>query len=539
MFGRVSGLQIIKWAETNLTVPQGPRSMIGKPLALRPWERRFIRGILGAERAFLTVARSNGKSLLSAVIIVAALVGPLKIKNGEIACVASSLGQARKVFRYVRWFLKPWFDSQGTGRLGRWRVIDNSHQLEIEDREDWVSFKALGSDPKRAHSMAPVVLVLDELAQWPVNNGPAMFSALASSGGKQEVMFLMALGTRPTDPAHIFSRMLKGGEETYVQVHACTKEDDDFSMTSLHKANPMAKFHPHLLQELLKQRKRARTDPQALAIWRSLHLNKGTSDVADTELLVDPDQWRACERRTLPPREGPLKVGIDIGGSSSMTCGAAYWPETGRFEARGAFPARPGLLQRGRKDFVGDRYVLLEERGEVRVYPGLVTPVSVFLKDFLRSVGLVQEGQGDPQRPEDWQILADSYKDTDVLQALLALGFSPEELEQSLVFRRMGAGKEGSADIRAFQAEVLEAFVFTLPSLLMESAILDSTLKRDSNQNMYLDKSRAKARIDAAQAAVLAVGAGRRWRYPEVEDPDDDPLNQFYNRHEEFFIEPV
>ena len=62
----------------------------------------------------------------------------------------------------------------------------------------------------------------------------------------------------------------------------------------------------------------------------------------------------------------------------------------------------------------------------------------------------------------------------------------------------------------------------------MESAIAETVIGRDTNGNPRLDKARSKGRIDALQAAVLAVGLGRRWRLPSPEEPDDNPLLQHY-----------
>ena len=52
-----------------------------------------------------------------------------------------------------------------------------------------------------------------------------------------------------------------------------------------------------------------------------------------------------------------------------MTAASSYWPSTGRFEVRGAFPAEPNLEARGEADGVGDRYLHMQERGELRVVP--------------------------------------------------------------------------------------------------------------------------------------------------------------------------
>ena len=45
-----------------------------------------------------------------------------------------------------------------------------------------------------------------------------------------------------------------------------------------------------------------------------------------------------------------------------------------------AFGDNPDLVERGKRD--GARYDLMHERGELRTYPGRVTPVSAFLSDL-------------------------------------------------------------------------------------------------------------------------------------------------------------
>ena len=44
--------------------------------------------------------------------------------------------------------------------------------------------RVIGSDPKRAHGAAPMLLIFDELAQWPHGQIDAMLAALETSKGK-------------------------------------------------------------------------------------------------------------------------------------------------------------------------------------------------------------------------------------------------------------------------------------------------------------------------------------------------------------------
>src|SRR3546814_12717140 len=81
-----------------------------------------------------------------------------------------------------------------------------------------------------------------------------------------------------------------------------------------------------------------------------------SSDLETRDLLLTVDEWLSCETAALPPREGPVVIGIDLGGSASMSAAAYYWPQTGRLEVLGTFPTRPSLLNRGQADGVGSRY---------------------------------------------------------------------------------------------------------------------------------------------------------------------------------------
>ena len=200
-----------------------------------------------------------------------------------------------------------------------------------------------------------------------------------------------------------------------------------------------------------------------------------------------------------------------------MTAAASYWPETGRFEVRGAFPAEPNLAARGEADGVGDRYLHMQERGELRVYPGKVTPVGRFLAWVAESLKGEQVEQA----------IADRYRQAEAEQAMASAGVRWE-----MEWRAVGAGTHGSADIRGFQSEVLDAHLQLAPSLLMSSAIAESKVGRDTNGNERLDKQRSKGRIDAVQAGVLAVAAGRRWRLPSGEEELTDSDSSDFVLHE-------
>lgn len=51
----------------------------------------------------------------------------------------------------------------------------------------------------------------------------------------------------------------------------------------------------------------------ALASFQGLIRNERISTEA-RDLLATADEWQRCETETLPPRSGPVVIGVDLGG---------------------------------------------------------------------------------------------------------------------------------------------------------------------------------------------------------------------------------
>ena len=141
----------------------------------------------------------------------------------------------------------------------------------------------------------------------------------------------------------------------------------------------------------------------------------------------------------------------------------------------------------------------MERRGELRTYQGRVTPVADFLADCAeRLAGESVMAAG-----------ADRYRKAEAETALEDAG-----LDWPMEWRGQGAsaGADGSHDIRAFQRLVLGGRLKVAESLLLRSAVANSELRYDNAGNPALDKRKARARIDALSAAVIAAGLGEMYQ---------------------------
>ena len=189
----------------SLTVTQGTGA--GSTFRLFPWERRFLRGAFAddAQESALSIGRGNGKTALVSAIGCACLDGPLAAPRAEVVIVASSLDQARIAGGHVLAMLPGGHDPR------RFRVWDSTNKFEILNRSNGVRLKCAGSDPRRAHGLAPVLVIADEPAQYEPNKSARMIAALRTSLGKIPNSRLIALGTRPDDSEHWFQKLLDGG----------------------------------------------------------------------------------------------------------------------------------------------------------------------------------------------------------------------------------------------------------------------------------------------------------------------------------------
>lgn len=463
----------------------------GAGFQLLSWQRSFIRGAFAddVEEAAISVARGNGKSTLLATVGAAHLNGPLASPRAEIVICASSFEQARIVFNHVCAFLDV------LGNRTKYRVWDSTNTAQVLNRENGVLMKCIASDPRRAHGLAPKLVLADEPAQWPPGTSNKMRAALVTALGKIPDSRFVALGTRPEDSAHWFEKML-AGDCDYFQLHAARNDDKPFQRRTWKRANPSLDHMPSLEKSIRKKAVRARHDPELLAAFKSLVLNQGTADTLQA-MLVDAERWKRAEGGVFDA-SGRFSLGVDLGMTNAMSACAAYWPETGALEAVACFPVEPSLEERGLADGVGNLYKRMQDRDELILAGQFTSSVSGLLAEALERWG----------RPG--VIVADRWREGELREALKAADFPLTSL-----ITRGQVYKDGSEDVREFQRALKDGQVIPEQSLLLRAAMSEARLAVDPSGNMKLAKGsqagrRFRGKDDAAAAAILAVAEGMR-----------------------------
>ncbi|WP_300437005.1 terminase TerL endonuclease subunit [uncultured Mameliella sp.] len=493
----------IKFIE-SLNIPEGP--LAGKKMKLAPFQRNFIANALDPETqyAFYSIGRGGAKTMLGAAIALAHLSRAYDEQpNRQIIAAARTAEQARILWAYVRALIET-LPEEEQARYS----IKQAPRLEIHCEGNGNGMlKAIAADAKNALGLSPTLILGDEMGHWENTKGAELFAALESSLGKRGGKML-CLSTSASSDQHFFSQLLDDLPSRSFKIEHRAPSDlpiDDIEGIKL--ANPGAEFGIGASLEWLQdQAQRAiKRGGHAAASYRLYHLNQRVS--ADSrEMLLEVDDWLACEVAPddLPPREGPCVIGIDIGGSASMSAASFYWPATHRLEALACVPGNPSLADRGANDGVGGRYVEMQERGELAQMGDLTVPIAPFLEKVMQHV-------------EGCNVVAltmDRYKAAELTEAVTKAG-----IRAPLVWRGQGF-RDGGEDAERLRRASFDGKVKTLPSLLLRSAFADAVVVRDDANNMKITKARSLGRIDAVSATCLAVAEGaRRMAAPATRAP--------------------
>ncbi|MCA0856089.1 terminase large subunit domain-containing protein [Phaeobacter italicus] len=484
----------IKFLE-NLRIPEGKKA--GSAVKLASYQKQFIKGALASDVmvACLSIGRGNGKTALSAGLALADVMGELTDQpKREVILAARNRDQAKIAFQFIVGFVEGLPED-----VQDLFTIRRGSKLEIEYSGNGGGLaRCIAADGKSILGGAPTLAILDERAAWESDKGDALENAILSGLGKRDGRALI-ISTSAPDDANTFSRWLdEPPPGTYVQEHrpAFGLPADD--LESLLEANPGSKEGIGSTPEwLVSQARRAiARGGSALSSFRNLNRNERVS-TEDRSLLVTVDEWLAAEVAPddLPARDGPCVLGVDLGGSRSMSAAALYWPETGRLEAVGTFPCNPTLADRGASDGVSDRYLQMQDRGELTTMGDTTVPVGRWLADVVKLV----DGEGIAC------IVGDRFRHAEFQEAMNAAGLD----RVPFIWRGFG-WKDGAEDIERFRRLLFEGMVKTAPSLLLRSAFSDAITLVDPAGNHKLAKARSLGRIDAAAASVIAVAEGAR-----------------------------
>ena len=480
-----SARTLAKWVRSTLKVPAGhPRA--GQPFRIAGWQLAVLSDCLTHHEVLLSVARKNGKSALVAIYVLAHLAGPMRCGGWRCGVLSINRAKAGELLDQIEQIADASNLSGLTFRRSPRRILSETGAVDIESADRGAG-AASGFDSA----------IIDELGLLAERDRPLVAGMRSSVSAKDGRFIALSVhGDGPFIPEIIERRGERG-----LAVHLYQADPDlpVDSPAAWRQSNPglgTVKATAYMRRESRRVLVSTSDQPSFCA----LDLNAPGAPAA--ELVCTPDQWRRCEVpvESLPPRDGPVVVGIDLGMDQSFTSAGLFWPATGRFEIRTACPDRPALAKRAKRDGAGAVYERAVERGDLWPLSGIVTPVPGFLSRLA----------GDLAGCRVAAVGCDRFRHHELVRVLGDLG-----LPWRPVWRGSGirSGENMDADCRAFQRGVATGAIRTPRNLMMAYSLSQAKVVRDGQGHaQHLKGIRQRARIDPVQASVIAAGLGESFK---------------------------
>lgn len=486
------GEKVIAFIERYCLVPDG--TGVGQPLTLAQFQKDFIRAVYdnpaGTRRAFLSIARKNGKTGLIAALLLAHLVGPEAKRNAQLVSGAMSREQAALVFNLAEKMVRL------SPRLSEFvRIIPSGKRL-VGLRMN-TEFRALAADGRTAHGLSPVLAILDEVGQV---RGPRndFVDAITTSQGAHDSPLLLVISTQAAHDADLLSVWLDDAQSSsdprivchlYTAPDGCVLNDPE----GWRAANPaLGLFRSE--DDLAEQMKQAQRMPSMENTARNLLLNQRISTDAP---FVSASIWKQCGTEPRP-FEGPVYGGLDLSARTDLTALVLIGKCDGSWQVRPYFwTPHNGLYERAKRD--REPYDQWVRMGCLHTTPGATV-------DYEHVAQNISEIVADL----DIQAIAYDRWRMDLLNKEFG------RIGVTLPLVPFGQGfKDMSPAIDSLEAELLNGRMAHGMHPVLTMCARNATTVKDPAGGRKLDKSRFTGRIDGMQAMAMAMGVAQTSQEPE------------------------
>lgn len=483
--GMTRGERVCEFIERFCLVPEGAH--VGKPIKLAPFQKKFIRAVYdnkhGTRRAYLSIARKNGKTALIAGILLAHLVGPEAQRNSQIVSGAMSRDQAALVFNLAAKMVQ--LSPQLSGIV---RIVPSSKRLIGLPMN--VEYRALAADGTTAHGLSPVLAILDELGQV---RGPQsdFVDAITTSQGAHESPLLLVISTQAANDADLLSQWLDDAEKSQdprivSHVYAAAKGADVLDEKAWKAANPALGLF-RSLEDLQEQAKQAARMPSMENTFRNLILNQRVSTVTP---FISRNVWDANGGRVLDFGDAPVYAGLDLSARTDLTALVLIGKIAGVWHVAPHFwTPEQGLFDRAKRD--RQPYDVWARQGYLHTTPGATVDYEFVAQDMAAILS-------------DLNVQAIAYDRWRI--DLLRKEFDRLGVELPLV--ECGQGfKDMSPAIDTMESELLNGRIAHGNHPVLTMCAANAVISKDAAGNRKLDKHKATGRIDGIVALAMAFFA--------------------------------
>ena len=476
--------RVIKFIERYCLVPEGKH--VGKPMVLLPFQKKFIKAIYnnkaGTSRAYLSVARKNGKSALIAGILLAHIVGPEARQNSQIISGARSRDQAALVFKLAEKMVR--LSSELTKII---RIIPS--QKSLVGLPMGVEYKAISAEAGTAHGLSPVLAILDEVGQVR-GQYDAFIEAIETAQGAHDDPLLIAISTQAATDGDLFSIWLDDAENAkdpriVSHVYTAPKDCEITDKAGWKAANPaLGKFRS--LKDIEDFASQAERLPAKANSFRWLYLNQRVEANAP---FLSRAEWEANKAEPRHQAGNICYAGLDLSSSRDLTAFVMVFPDEQHYhvEAKFFLPAQ-GIRDKAREDKVP--WDIWADQGWLTLIDGPVIVPSVVAQHVA-------------QAAEDYhlELLAyDRWRINDFKRELDAIGANVNMAEFGQGFRDM------SPAVEKLERLVAERKLRHGNNPILNMCAANAVAQQDPAGNRKLHKVKSAGKIDGLIALCMALG---------------------------------
>jgi len=477
----------IRWIERYCRVPEGKD--VGKPVKLRGWQRAELRKVYdnphGTRRAILSFGRKNGKTSLSAFLLLLHLCGPEARANSQLYSAAQSRDQAAIVFNLACKIVRMSSDLSGVIQ-----IRDSAKEMLCPDLG--TRYKALSADATTAYGLSPIFAIHDELGQ--VRGARSeLYEAIETAMGAQEAPLSIVISTQaPTDDdllSVLIDDAMSGSDpRVVVSLYTAPEDLDPFSEQAVRKANPAAGDFLNMV-ETMATAADAQRMPSREAEYRNLILNQR---VEANDPYVSRALWDACAGEVSTDWPAGGFGGLDLSSSNDLTAFVRVVWVRDALHVRSTFwLPNEGLAEKARADRVP--YDVWRDQGHLTTTPGRTVDYDYVAPVILRIMR--EEGLS--------KVAFDRWNMRFLRPALERAGATVDELEQLVEF---GQGFQSmSPALRALDQVLLNGRMAHGGHPVLTMCAANSVVKMDPAGNRKLVKLAPNRRIDGMISLAMAV----------------------------------
>ena len=497
---RTRGERVVEFIHRYIKIPEG--AQVGQPIRLAEFQRRFILEVYdnpaGTRRGYLSIGRKNGKTALIACILLAHLVGPEAVQNGQLVSGALSRDQAALVFNLAAKMV------QMSPELSKLiRIVPSGKRLIGLPMN--TEYKALAAEGRTAHGLSPFLAILDELGQV---KGPQsdFIDAITTSQGAHEAPLLLAISTQAPTDADLFSIWLddaaRSDDPTIVShVYTAPEGCDLTDPEGWRAANPaLGLFRSE--KDVEEQARQAQRMPSSENTFRVLTLNQRVNMVS---AFVSQSVWKAGNREPLP-LAGKVYGGLDLSATTDLTAFVLTMRCDNEVSVHPFFwMPQDNVVEAARRDRAP--YDVWVRKGLLRTTPGKVIDY-----DFVaRDIGQICAGL-------DVAMIAFDRWRMDRMRCAF------ERQGVVLPLEPFGQGFASmSPALDAMEADLLSEKVRHGGHPVLAMCAANAVAVHDPAGNRKLDKGKATGRIDGLVALAMAEGVEAMMTEAVPYSPWDDP----------------